>query len=120
MAARLLRRKSVYGWPRCDFTQEVLVATTLENLSPREISPNPENPRMIFPDRELEKLAASVDESGGVLVPVYVYPDPAGEGYKLIDGERRWRVALRLGLDTIPAIVRSDPPDPADNLVEMF
>ena len=29
-----------------------------------------------------------------------------GEGYELIAGERRWRAARRVGLQTIPAIIR--------------
>jgi ParB family chromosome partitioning protein len=31
---------------------------------------------------------------------------PAGDGYELIAGERRWRAARRVGLQTIPALVR--------------
>ena len=31
---------------------------------------------------------------------------PAGDGYELIAGERRWRAAQRVGLQVIPALVR--------------
>jgi ParB family chromosome partitioning protein len=97
------------------------MATTLKNLSPERIERNPENPRMHFRESGLNRLAESIEESGGVLVPVYVYPDPKkNDVYRLVDGERRWRMALRLGLDTIPALVRDGPPDPAENIVEMF
>jgi ParB family chromosome partitioning protein len=98
------------------------VATQLKDLAPEQIQSNPENPRMYFRESGLNKLAESMEESGGVLVPVYVYPDPdvAEDQYILVDGERRWRTALRLGLDTIPALVRDGPPDPAENIVEMF
>jgi ParB family chromosome partitioning protein len=76
---------------------------------------------MHFRDPGLHRLADSIEESGGVLVPVYVYPDPSERGiYRLVDGERRWRMALRLGLSAIPALVRDGPPDPAQNIVEMF
>jgi ParB/RepB/Spo0J family partition protein len=93
----------------------------LEDIPPERIERNDENPRMYFRDEGINRLAESVEESGGVLVPVYVFKDPEKEDhYKLIDGERRWRVALRLGLDTIPAHVRETPPDPAKNIVEMF
>jgi ParB family transcriptional regulator, chromosome partitioning protein len=97
------------------------MTTTLQEIPPDLISPNPENPRMYFREAGLNKLADSVEEAGGVLVPVYVYEDPNNNGrYILIDGERRWRVALNLGLDTIPALVRDSEPDPAKNIVEMF
>ena len=97
------------------------MATKLKNISPEKIRGNPENPRMYFRDAGLNKLAESVEESGGVLVPVYVYPDPVDKGlYRLVDGERRWRVASRLGLKTIPALVRDSAPEPAENIVEMF
>lgn len=76
---------------------------------------------MYFREAGLNRLAESIEESGGVLVPVYVYPDPSdGNLYRLIDGERRWRMAVRLGLESIPALVRDGPPDPAQNIVEMF
>jgi len=42
----------------------------------------------------------------GVLVPVVVKPD--GDGYILIAGHRRMAACQRLGLSTIPAMVRSD------------
>jgi ParB family chromosome partitioning protein len=38
--------------------------------------------------------------------PIVLRPKPAGEGYELVAGERRWRAAQRLGLATVPAIVR--------------
>jgi ParB/RepB/Spo0J family partition protein len=93
----------------------------LLDIPPEQILANPENPRMYFRDPGLNQLADSVEESGGVLVPIYVYPDPEREGfYRLIDGERRWRIAQRLGLETIPALVRDGAPDPEENIIEMF
>ena len=41
----------------------------------------------------------------GVLQPVLVRPLGDGE-YELVAGERRWRAARRVGLQTIPALVR--------------
>lgn len=76
---------------------------------------------MYFRDAGLNQLADSVEESGGILVPVYVYPDDDQEGYyRLIDGERRWQVAQRLGLETVPALVRDSKPDGKKNIIEMF
>lgn len=93
----------------------------LRDIEPEKILANPENPRMYFRDPGLNQLADSIEESGGVLVPIYVYPDPEQDGYyRLIDGERRWRIAQRLGLATIPALVRDTQPDPEKNIIEMF
>jgi len=97
------------------------VSTTLEDVSPDLIDRNDENPRIHFREAGLDRLAESVEEAGGILVPVYLYRDPDNAGrYRLIDGERRWLTALRLGLPTIPAIVREAPPDGAKNIIEMF
>ncbi len=93
----------------------------LRDIEPEKILANPENPRMYFRDPGLNQLADSIEESGGVLVPIYVYPDPEQDGYyRLIDGERRWRIAQRLGLAAIPALVRDTPPDSEKNIIEMF
>lgn len=97
------------------------MSTTLEDVAPEQIDRNDENPRVHFREAGLDKLAESIEEAGGILVPVYLYRDPHNDGrYKLIDGERRWLTALRLGLATIPAIVRDQPPDGAKNIIEMF
>lgn len=61
-------------------------------------------PRQRFDDEALEELTASVTELG-VLQPVLVRP--AGAGFELIAGERRWRAARAAGLTTIPALVRT-------------
>ena len=95
--------------------------TTLEEVAPESIDRNDENPRVHFREGALDRLAESIEEAGGILVPVYLYRDPEHDGrYRLIDGERRWLMALRLGLPTVPAIVREEPPDQANNIVEMF
>jgi len=97
------------------------VPNELRDIEPEMILANPENPRMYFRDPGLNQLADSIEESDGVLVPIYVYPDPEQDGYyRLIDGERRWRIAQRLGLTTIPALVRDEPPDAEKNIIEMF
>ena len=67
------------------------------------IHPNPQQPREHFDEESLAALAESIREVG-VLQPVLVREQ--GDGYELIAGERRWRAARRVGLQTIPAIVR--------------
>ena len=67
------------------------------------IQPNPHQPREFFDEEALNALAESIREVG-VLQPVLVRE--ADDGYELIAGERRWRAAKRVGLQTVPAIVR--------------
>lgn len=94
-------------------------STKLEHISPKQIGKNPENPRKHFKETQLDELAESID-TNGVLVPVVVYRDPNDDKrYVLVDGERRWRCAMRLGLDDIPAIV-VEKPSPKDNILSMF
>ncbi|WP_043614912.1 ParB/RepB/Spo0J family partition protein [Nonomuraea candida] len=69
------------------------------------IVPNPRQPREIFDEERLEELAASIREVG-LLQPIVVRPVGGGQ-YELIMGERRWRACQRVGLDSVPAIVRN-------------
>jgi ParB family chromosome partitioning protein len=67
------------------------------------IRPNPQQPREHFDEEALAALAESIREVG-VLQPVLVRE--SDDEFELIAGERRWRAARRVGLQTIPAIVR--------------
>ncbi|MDQ3162273.1 MAG: ParB/RepB/Spo0J family partition protein [Actinomycetota bacterium] len=78
----------------------------LRELPVELIAANPDQPRRTLDEQALAGLAHSVQERG-VLQPVLVRPLPGGT-YELIAGERRWRAAQLAGLDTVPAIVRSD------------
>ena len=75
----------------------------LEELPVASIKPNRYQPRDHFDEEALGSLADSIREVG-VLQPVLVRP--VGDGYELVAGERRWRAARRVGLQTIPALVR--------------
>jgi ParB family chromosome partitioning protein len=82
----------------------------LANLSPDDIVPNPSQPRSEFREEELDELVVSIREIG-VLQPIVVRPlvgaVAGGPQFELIMGERRLRATKRLGLDTIPAIVKN-------------
>ena len=88
----------------------------LKQLNVDLVTPNPENPRLIFRQEEMDSLLISIKKYE-VQVPISVYKK--GEGYVLIDGERRWRTSKKLNLSTIPAIIQSAP-SPLDNLLMMF
>jgi ParB family chromosome partitioning protein len=63
------------------------------------------NPRKDFRDEELTELAESI-RSKGLVQPIICRPDPAGSGYEIVAGERRWRAAQKAGLHAVPVIVR--------------
>lgn len=82
-------------------------ASTGEGLTEVAVSairPNPYQPRATFEEESLAELADSIREVG-LLQPVLLRP--VDDGYELIAGERRWRAARRLGMQTIPALVRT-------------
>ena len=67
------------------------------------IRANPHQPRKQFDEVALDELAQSIADKG-VLQPILLRP--AGDGYELIAGERRWRAAQKAQLHRIPALVR--------------
>ena len=67
------------------------------------IQPNPFQPRTEFDEEEIRALADSLRREG-MIQPVVVRP--AGGGYQLVTGERRWRAAKAAGLERVPALVR--------------
>ena len=69
------------------------------------IQPDPNQPRKTFDQESLAELAQSI-QSMGIVQPPVVRTHTAG--YMLISGERRWRAAGQLGLQTIEIIVRDD------------
>lgn len=64
---------------------------------------NANQPRQVFDEDDIAELAASIREVG-VLQPIVVRP--AGDGFEIVMGERRWRATRLAGLETVPAIVR--------------
>ena len=73
-----------------------------------QVRPNPRQPREVFEEEAMAELVASIREVG-LLQPVVVRP--AGDGYELVMGERRWRAVREAGLLTVPAIVRDTGDD---------
>lgn len=88
--------------------------SSLRSVPIEEVQPNPEQPREIFDNEELESLAASVREHG-ILSPLVVR---RSEGrYILIAGERRLRAAGLAGLTEVPVVIRDAPR--AENQLEL-
>jgi len=40
--------------------------------------------------------------------PLIVRPDPSGEGWQIVAGERRWRAAQKAQLHDVPVVIRED------------
>jgi ParB family chromosome partitioning protein len=67
------------------------------------IDAGPMQPRTLFDESSLVKLADSI-KSHGIVQPVLVRP--RGERYEVVAGERRLRAARMAGLASIPVVVR--------------
>lgn len=88
-------------------SEEIKPTISSDRVVPIEnIRANPNNPRRVFADTDLEDLSNSISEHG-VVQPILVRP-VAGETdrWEIIAGERRWRASQRAGIHTVPIIVR--------------
>ena len=88
----------------------------LTELSPENVRPNPDNPRLIFREEDMQVLLESI-HTVGIKVPLSVYE--SGKTYRILDGERRWRCAKKLNMRQVPAIIQPKP-DHLENLLTMF
>ena len=90
-----------------DDTSEDAVMEDVRNLRhvPVElIHPNPNNPRKLFKESEVEDLANSIREKG-ILQPLVVR-QRADRSFEIVAGERRWRAAQRAGVHDVPVLIR--------------
>jgi len=78
-------------------------AERVQELSVDKVFPGPYQPRRVFSDEGIDELVETIRRHG-LIQPIVVRP--VGEGFEVIAGERRLRAVKRLGLPTIPAIVR--------------
>ena len=77
-------------------------AVRILELDPKSIEANPQQPRKVFLEKDLEQLKASIAQEG-LLQPVLVREVEGS--FQLIAGERRLRASQELDLEQIPAIV---------------
>lgn len=87
-----------------DLKNNVMALETYE-LAVSNIIPDENQSRKFFDENALEELALSIKQHG-IIQPVIVRSLDNSEKYQLIAGERRWRAAMRAGLDKVPAIIR--------------
>ena len=69
-----------------------------------QIHANPNQPRKIFKDKELQELSDSIKENG-VIQPLIVAK--ADKGFELIAGERRLRASKIAGLEKVPVVIKT-------------
>ncbi len=68
------------------------------------IKTNPNQPRKIFKEKDLEELAESIKENG-IIQPLIVAELENGE-YELVAGERRLRASKKIGMEQVPVVVK--------------
>lgn len=73
--------------------------TMTNELSLKDIVPNPNQPRSHFDEKGIEELADSIQQHG-LLQPIIVRPN--GKKYQIIAGERRFQACKKLNLKTVP------------------
>lgn len=74
-----------------------------------EIAPNPYQPRTRMDRQQLDELADSI-RTHGLMQPLVVVANQAGDGWTLIAGERRWRASRLAGLTRIPVVILDAAP----------
>ncbi len=82
---------------------EVLEGEIIEEIALGDIKSNPFQPRRVFDEDKINELAQSIKEHG-VFQPIIL--KKVKQGYIIVSGERRFRAALKVGLKTIPSIIR--------------
>ena len=80
-------------------------SSSINEIELDRIEPNPGQPRSIFEEESLEELAQSL-RTYGVIQPIILKEKGDGH-YLIIAGERRYRAAERIGLDKIPAYIKT-------------
>jgi len=75
----------------------------IKSIPVGDIVPNPYQPRTVFDEERIEELCLTIKEHG-IIQPIVVRQRDGH--FELIAGERRWRATRKLGLETIPAIVK--------------
>ena len=82
----------------------------ISQLPPDKLSPFAKHPYQVREDAAMDELVESI-RVHGILSPLLARPK--GEGYELVSGHRRRLAAQKLGLSTVPVLVRKMTDDEA-------
>ncbi len=80
-------------------------SSAINDIDVTLISPNPDQPRTTFDEEALDELAASIRELG-IIQPLSLRKT-GPDSYQIIAGERRYRAAIKAGLTSVPAYIRT-------------
>jgi ParB family chromosome partitioning protein len=75
----------------------------IKHIKVKDIVPSPFQPRTVFDDERIEELSQTI-KTHGVIQPIVVRV--RNDKFEIIAGERRFRAVQKLGMETIPAIVK--------------
>ena len=87
-----------------------MVREFISQLPPDKLVPFEKHPYQVREDAAMDELVESV-RTYGILSPLLARPK--GEGYELVSGHRRRLAAQKLGLPTVPVLVREMTDDEA-------
>lgn len=87
-----------------------MVKEFISQLSPDKLTPFAKHPYRVREDAAMDELVESI-RVHGILSPLLARPK--GEGYELVSGHRRRLAAQKLGLPTVPVLVREMTDDEA-------
>lgn len=79
------------------------VKDEVRNIPVENIVTSPYQPRTVFDDDRIDELCQTI-KTHGIIQPIVVRARETH--FEIIAGERRWRAVTKLGLETIPAIIR--------------
>ncbi|MDR1331477.1 MAG: ParB/RepB/Spo0J family partition protein [Tannerella sp.] len=80
-------------------------SSSIGEIELSKIEPNPEQPRSVFDQEAMEELATSI-HTYGVIQPI-ILKEVSKDKYLIIAGERRYRAAQMVGLERIPAYIKT-------------
>ena len=80
-------------------------SSAINDIDVTLISPNPDQPRTTFDEAALDELAVSIRELG-IIQPLSLRKT-GPDADQIIAGERRYRAAIKAGLTSVPAYIRT-------------
>ena len=80
-------------------------SSSLNEIALSKIVPNPNQPRTVFDEDSLDELTTSI-LNFGIIQPITL-KETGDDKYIIICGERRYRAALKAGLENIPAYIKT-------------
>lgn len=87
----------------CIQPSEIVEGEKLFEIDINKVFPDPEQPRKYFGEKQQNELENSI-RVHGIIQPLILVQE--GAGFMIVAGERRFRAAQKVGLATVPAIVK--------------